>query len=313
MTNSAASTAVLIPCYNEATTIAKVVSDFRSCLPAADIYVFDNNSTDGSGMLASQAGAAVINEKRQGKGFVVASMLQKVYADYYIMVDGDDTYPADACIHLLNPLKNAEADMVVGQRLTGFEKGSFRPFHVFGNRMICALMNTIFNSRLKDPLSGYRAFTREVALQLPVVAIGFDIETELTLQMLYRHMVIHEVPVHYRSRPSGSSSKLNTFKDGFRVLFKIFSILRSYKPLTFFGSLAILSEIVALTAGIFIIRSLNAGENVSVILAVACSSFFIIGIFFASIGIILNSLNFRLLENMSALEKQIRWIKENKD
>lgn len=302
--------AILIPCYNERKTIAKVVKDFHKQFPQAKIYVFDNNSTDGSGELAKKAGAIVMKEKRQGKGFVVASMLQKVQADYYIMVDADDTYPAEYGHTLLEPLMKEEADMVVGQRLSQYDEKAFRSFHVVGNKVICALINLIFQSDLSDPLSGYRAFTNDVALQLPVVASGFDIETELTLQMLYRHLIIKEVAIPYRARPLGSRSKLSTIKDGVRIVFKVFLILRSYKPLTFFGSLAIMSEIVALITGIIALRLFNSTGSLNVALAIACSSFFIIGIFFASIGIILNSLNFRLLENMSALEKQIRWIKE---
>jgi glycosyltransferase involved in cell wall biosynthesis len=307
------SIAVLIPCYNESQTISKVVHDFHEQFPHALIFVFDNNSTDGSGTLAKKAGAVVIKEKRQGKGFVVASMLQKIQADYYIMVDADDTYPAESGRVLLKPLIEDKADMVVGERLSQYEKNAFRSFHVIGNKVICGLLNSIFHSKLKDPLSGYRAFTREVALQLPVVASSFDIETELTLQMLYRHLIIEEITIPYRERPSGSSSKLNTFKDGLRVLLKIFSILRSYKPLTFFGSIAIISEVIALGAGMSIlINYLENGGGINIVLAIICSSFFIIGIFFASIGIILNSLNFRLLENMSVLEKQIHWIKNGK-
>jgi glycosyltransferase involved in cell wall biosynthesis len=305
--------AIVIPCYNESQTITKVVHDFHAQLPNALIFVFDNNSTDGSKDLAKKAGDLVKTQTRQGKGFVVASMLQKIQADYYIMVDADDTYPAEYSGALLDPLIEEKADMVVGQRLSEFDKNAFRSFHIFGNKVICGLLNSIFHSKLKDPLSGYRAFTREVALQLPVVASGFDIETELTLQMLYRHLIIEEISIPYRARPSGSISKLSTIKDGLRVLLKIFSILRSYKPLTFFGSLAIVSEVIAIGSGMLIlINYLNSGEGINIALAIICSSFFIIGIYFASIGIIINSLNFRLLENMSVLEKQIHWIKNGK-
>ena len=302
--------AVLIPCYNEQKTIVKVIRDFRKELPDAIIYVFDNNSTDGSYELAVNSGAVVIKEKKQGKGFVVAAMLQKVQADYYIMVDGDDTYQAEYARALLEPLMNESADMVVGQRLSQYDENAFRPLHVFGNKVICKLLNLIFKSNLSDPLSGYRAFTEEVALRLPVVASGFDVETELTLQMLYRHLIIKEIPIPYRARPSGSFSKLSTLKDGFRILLKIFSILRSYKPMTFFGSLAILSIFIAIGIGGFLIFGESNGVNVA--LLIVCSSLFIIGIFFASIGIILNSLNFRLLEDMSTLEKQIHWLKDEK-
>jgi glycosyltransferase involved in cell wall biosynthesis len=301
------SIAVLIPCYNEQATIEKVVRDFRIQLPQADIYVFDNNSTDNSRALAEAAGAIVIKEKRQGKGFVVAAMLRKVRADYYIMVDADDTYPAEYCRALLQPLYDDQADMVVGQRLSEYDQHAFRFLHLFGNKAICRLINSIFHSDLQDPLSGYRAFTSEVALQLPVVASGFDVETELTLQMLYRQFVIQEISVPYRARPSESPSKLNTFKDGFRVLMKIFLILRSYKPLTFFGTSGIICEITAFIIVLFLlpVRQAQTG-NAPVLLFTLSSSLFMIGILLAAMGVFLNSLNFRLLEDTSVLSKQIQ-------
>lgn len=305
------SIAVLIPCFNEGPTIAKVVRDFREQLPEASIYVFDNNSSDDSYALAEKAGAIVIREKRQGKGFVVAAMLRKVKADYYIMVDGDDTYPAEYCQSLLEPLYEDKADMVVGQRLSDYTHNAFRFMHLFGNKAICYLINSIFHSGLKDPLSGYRSFTRNVALELPVVASGFDIETELTLQMLYRQFVIKEIEIPYRARPAESNSKLNTFKDGLRVLMKIFLILRSYKPLTFFGSLAIISEIISFTILIYLLRAHGQEPgNMPIFMFTISASMFIIGIFLGSIGIILNSLNFRLLEDMSTLSKQINDLKD---
>ncbi|BBB47895.1 glycosyltransferase [Pelolinea submarina] len=301
------SIAVLIPCYNEQATIQKVIDDFRSQLPQAVIYVFDNNSTDDSHKLAEAAGAIVIKEKRQGKGFVVAAMLRKVKADYYIMVDADDTYPAEYCHAMLQPLFEEQADMVVGQRLSEYDRHAFRFLHLFGNKAICRLINSIFHSDLRDPLSGYRAFTREVALQLPVVASGFDVETELTLQMLYRQFVIREISVPYRARPSESPSKLNTFRDGFRVLMKIFLILRSYKPLTFFGGLGIICELISLAIILFLVplRQEPTG-NIPILLFTLSSSLFMIGILLAAMGVFLNSLNFRLLEDMNTITKQIQ-------
>jgi glycosyltransferase involved in cell wall biosynthesis len=307
------SVAVLIPCFNEAGTIEKVVRDFTRELPLAAIYVFDNNSTDGSGALAKKAGAIVIREKKQGKGFVVAAMLSKVKADYYLMVDADDTYPAEYCHALLQPLYEENADMVVGQRLSDYEKHAFRFLHVIGNKTICWLINLIFHSNLKDPLSGYRAFTRGVALQLPVVASGFDVETELTLQMLYRQFVIKEITIPYRARAKESLSKLSTFRDGLRVLVKIFLILSSYKPLTFFGGLAIICEIVTSWMVFFILPAQQKAGNAPVFLAMISSSLFTIGIFLGAIGLIINSLNFRLLEDMNSLSKQIRDVKISKE
>ena len=305
--------AILLPCYNESKTIVKVITDFRNELPDATIYVFDNNSSDGSDELAKKAKAILIKEKRQGKGFVVASMLKKVNADYYILADSDDTYPAEYCHALLKPLFEERADMVVGQRLSQYEKKAFPSMHFLGNKLICWIINSIFHSHLTDPLSGYRAFTKEVAIQLPVVASGFDIETELTLQMLYKHFIIQEITIPYRARPEESHSKLNTFKDGWKISLKILEILRSYKPLTFFGTIAIICEIIALRYGIPPLTQLNQGQEISFIPIITCSSLFVIGIFFALIGIILNSLNFRLMEIMSALEKQIYWIDKEKN
>ncbi len=305
--------AVLLPCFNEAKTITKVITDFRNQIPDASIYVFDNNSDDGSEVLAKKAKAIVIKEKKQGKGFVVASMLRKINADYYILVDSDDTYPAEYCYDLLKPLFEESADMVVGQRLSQYEEKAFPSLHIVGNKIICQLINLVFHSDLKDPLSGYRAFNKEVAIQLPVVASGFDIETELTLQMLYKHFIIKEITIPYRARSQESYSKLNTFKDGWKIFLKILEILRSYKPLTFFGTIAIICEIIALRYGIPPLTQLNQGQEISFIPIITCSSLFIIGIFFALIGIILNSLNFRLMEIMSALEKQIYWIDKEKN
>ncbi len=210
--------AVVIPCFNEVTTIAKGIRDFKFELPDAKIIVFDNNSTDGSGATARKAGAEVIHEKRQGKGFVVSAILQKVRADLYVMVDGDDTYPAESVHSLIALVRDGLADMAVGQRLSDFTNTAFRPMHYRGNQVICSFINIIFSSSLKDPMSGYRVFNRSVALEIPIVAAGFDVETEMTLQMLYRHFKIVEVEIPYRARPAGSTSKLHTFRDGARVL-----------------------------------------------------------------------------------------------
>jgi glycosyltransferase involved in cell wall biosynthesis len=302
------SVAVVIPCYNEAPTIAKVVGDFRRVLPDATIYVFDNNSSDATACLAAEAGAVVIREKRQGKGFVVAAMLTKLSADYFLMVDGDDTYPADAAPQLLAPVMRDEADMVVGQRLTSFEKDSFRPLHVFGNRLVRKIVNSIFSAGppLHDIMSGYRAFTRDVAENLPIVASGFDVETEMTLQLLYRGFVIREVPVDYGVRPSGSVSKLHTFRDGARVLLKIITVFKAYKPLTFFGSLALVSWFIALAVGYFPIREYIIHDYVySVPKAILASSLVLLGVILAGVGLLLHTVNFRILEMTNVLVKQL--------
>lgn len=304
--SSSSSIAVLIPCYNEAPTIGKVVRDFRQLLPQATIYVFDNNSSDDTAREAQAAGAVVLKEKRQGKGFVIASMLQKVDAAYYILVDGDDTYPADKAMDLLTPLFRQEADMVVGQRLSIFAENSFRPLHFFGNKLVRNIINTIFSAQTTDILSGYRAFTRELAENLPVVASGFDVETEMTLQLLYRHFVIREIPIGYRSRPKGSVSKLRTFRDGIRILIKILVIFKAYKPMTFFGVLAIVAFLIGLFFGSFVIFEYVMYRYIysvpKAILAASCS---MLGFILASIGVTLHTINFRILEMTNVLSKQI--------
>jgi glycosyltransferase involved in cell wall biosynthesis len=300
------SIAVLIPCYNEALSIGKVIADFRRQLPEASIYVFDNNSCDDSAHIARQAGATVIREKRQGKGFVVAAMLRKVSADYYIMVDGDDTYPAECARALLQPLLDEDADMVVGQRLSTYTQDAFRPLHLFGNKMLCALINAIFGTELQDPMSGYRAFTRDLAESLPVVAKGFDIETEMTLQMAYLGFTIKEIEIPYRARPQGSTSKLRTFHDGFIILIKILSILKAYKPLTFFGSIGLIFAAASLVLGAFVIHEYIQYQYIySVPKAILAASLMTVAGVCVAIGLIINTLNFRLLEMMSALSKQV--------
>jgi len=301
----------LLPCFNESKTIVKVIQDFKNELPGADIFVFDNNSTDGSFELAKNCGAIVIKEKRQGKGFVVNSMFSKVNADIYVMVDADDTYPAEKVHDLIALVLNEEADMMVGQRLTNYSQKAFRPLHYSGNRLVCSLINGIFGSELKDPMSGYRVFNRAVALELPIVATGFDVETEMTLQLLYRHFKISELEILYRDRPQGSYSKLNTFKDGFKVLYKIFSILQAYKPLTFFGGIGLLFWVLALIIGAFVIREYILYQYIySVPKAIVAAGLGSIGVVSASVGIILHTINFRLLEIFSILTKNAHLINE---
>ena len=303
--------AVVIPCYNEIATIAKVVGDFHRELPAARIIVFDNNSTDGSAKAALAAGAEVIPEKRQGKGFVVSAIFQKVKADFYIMVDGDDTYPAESVHGLLAPVLNGQADMAVGQRLSDYTDAAFRPMHVRGNQVICSLINAIFNSNLQDPMSGYRVFNRSVALEIPIVAAGFDVETEMTLQMLYRHFKIVEIEVPYRARPKGSTSKLHTYRDGTRVVFKIFTLVQSYKPLTFYGGIGLFLLACGLIAGIFVIQDYITYQYIyRVPLAILATGLVMIGVLSGFAGIILTRINFRLLEISSIQAKTLHLLDE---
>ncbi len=296
-TDASQSVAVLIPCFNEAATIGKVVADFRAALPDAAIYVFDNNSDDGTGEIARRAGAVVHTEKRQGKGFVVAAMFEKVEADTYLMVDGDDTYPADRAAEMIAPVVEGKADMVVGCREAVDEAAAYRRFHVFGNWLVRWLINFIFNAKLRDIMSGYRAFSREVALNLPIMAYGFDIETEMSIQCLYRRWVIHEIPVAYRERPEGSESKLSTFRDGFRVLFRILSLFRSYKPLTFFGGMGIFFFVLSIVGGLTIwVRDWPAGSGVRLAMMVTSATLMAMSLIAASIGLIVQLINFRFLE-----------------
>ncbi len=288
--------AILVPCYNEAATVAKVVGDFRQAIPEATVYVFDNNSTDGTGDIARQAGAVVVHEKKRGKGHVVTAMLEKVDADYYVMVDGDDTYPADRVRDLLAPLTAGEADVVVGQREAVDRSEAYPRFHVFGNWLVRTLINVIFGAKLKDIMSGYRAFTREVAMNLPVIAIGFDIETEMTLHYLYRRWVIREIPVAYRDRPAGSVSKLNTIHDGLRVLFRILSVFRSYKPLTFFGVIGIKLFLICLALAAVAKFWVSPGSSYRMALMVLSGTSLAMSLGACSIGVIVQLINFRFLE-----------------
>lgn len=239
MTVTNARIAVLLPCYNERLTIGKVVQDFRRELPEAEIWVYDNNSTDGSAELALAAGARVRRVARQGKGHVVRRMFQEVDADCYLMADSDDTYPAEAARELIAPVLVGEADMVIGDRLSStYAAENKRQFHSFGNWLVCSLIRRLFHEEVADVMTGYRAFGWRFAKHCPVLSSGFEIETEMTIFALDKRMAIKEIPVAYRDRPAGSFSKLNTFRDGFRVLVTIFSLLRNYRPLFFFGCIA---------------------------------------------------------------------------
>ncbi len=242
--------AVLLPCYNESLTIEKVVKDFRAQLPDADIWVYDNNSTDGSGDLARAAGAKVRRVVQQGKGHVVRRMFQEIEADVYVMVDADDTYPADEVQKLIQPILNGEADMVNGDRLSStYMTENKRPGHNFGNTLVCTLIRLLWGQRVHDVMTGYRAFSRLFVKSCPVLANGFEIETEMTLHTIDKRMSLIEVPVQYRDRPEGSFSKLNTVSDGFRVLFTIFNLFRFYRPELFFGTVGLVLLLIA--AGLF--------------------------------------------------------------
>lgn len=243
--------AVLIPCYNEAQTIGKVVSDFRRALPEATVYVYDNNSADGTDGIARAAGAVVRYERQQGKGNVVRRMFREIDAECYILADGDDTYPAENAPALARHVLEEQADMVVGDRLssTYFEQNK-RPFHNFGNTLVRFCINKIFKSDIKDVMTGYRAFSYSFVKTFPVVSRGFEIETEMTIHAITKNMAVKNELVDYRDRPSGSVSKLNTVSDGFKVLGTIFNFFRNYRPLQFFSLLALL--LIIIDAAVFI-------------------------------------------------------------
>lgn len=238
--------AVLIPCYNEEKTIKKVVADAKAALPEAVIYVYDNNSTDETVKLAEEAGAVVRHEYRQGKGNVVRRMFREIEAECYLMIDGDDTYPLNCASEMVDRVLTYHADMVVGDRLSStYFTENKRPFHNFGNSLVRGTINSLFHSDIKDIMTGYRAFSYEFVKTFPVFSAGFQIETEMTIHAVNYRMQVDNVIVDYRDRPSGSVSKLNTYSDGFKVLWKIVQLFKTYKPRAFFGLLALLMAAVS--------------------------------------------------------------------
>lgn len=247
--------AVLIPCYNEAVTIGKVVDDFKRVLPDADIYVYDNNSKDETAAIAKEHGAIVRMEPRQGKGNVVRQMFREIDADYYIMVDGDDTYPADAAPELLKPLMDDVADMTVGDRLSNGTYGeeNDRAFHGFGNNLVRWLIKVIYGYAFEDVMTGYRAFNRIFVKTMPVLSEGFQIETELSIHAVDKRFRIQDIPIEYRDRPEGSYSKLSTFGDGAKVLRAIASLFKDHRPMAFFGWVALIFLVLGLVAGVPVI------------------------------------------------------------
>ena len=243
--------AVLVPCYNEAKTVGKVVRDFLRELPGCTVYVYDNNSTDGTAALAEEAGAVVRREYCQGKGNVIRRMFREIDAECYVMVDGDDIYPAECAPALIAPVLEKQADMVVGDRLSStYFAENKRPFHNFGNTLVRVSINTIFHSDIKDVMTGYRAFNYQFVKSFPVLSKGFEIETEMTIHAIDKNMYVENVVIDYRDRTEGSVSKLNTYSDGFRVLRTVGRLFRSYKPFGYFGLFAAILFLFAI--GFFI-------------------------------------------------------------
>lgn len=238
--------AVLIPCYNEESTIKKVVTDYRHWLPDSRVYVYDNNSTDRTAAIAKEAGAIVRRERQQGKGNVIRRMFREIDAQVYLMVDGDDTYPAEYAPKMARLVREEQADMVVGDRLSStYFTENKRPFHNFGNLLVRKSINSLFGCQIKDMMTGYRAFSFQFVKTFPVLSRGFEIETEMSIHAAQHHMQVENVIIDYRDRPDGSMSKLNTYNDGLRVLFTIFNLFRSYRPLFFFSALGCLLAVTA--------------------------------------------------------------------
>ncbi len=239
--------AVLIPCYNEELTIGKVVDDFKKSLPESVIYVYDNNSKDRTAEIAKEHGAVVRYERKQGKGNVMRSMFRDIDAECYILVDGDDTYPAEAAPELVSAVIDKGGDLVIGDRLSStYFTENKRPFHNSGNVLVKSLINNFFKSDIKDIMTGYRAFSYEFVKTFPVLSQGFEIETEMTIHALDKNFSIISIPIQYRDRPEGSESKLNTYKDGFKVIMTIFNLYRLYKPFQFFSIFALLFLILSI-------------------------------------------------------------------
>lgn len=284
--------AVLIPCYNEELTVAKVINDFRKELPDADIYVYDNNSKDKTAQIAKENGAIVVPEYKQGKGNVVRSMFSDIEADLYIMVDGDDTYPAEFVHELITPVREGKADMCIGDRLSNgtYQKENKRRFHEFGNNIVRSGINILFRSKLKDIMTGYRVFNKKFVKNMPVMSPNFEIETEMSLYALDKRFVIKEIPIIYRDRPEGSFSKLNTVSDGIKVIKTIIKMLKHYHPLRFYTILAAIFAILSLVVGIpVIIEFLETNYITKLPSAVLATGLMIIAVLMGQCGIILET------------------------
>lgn len=239
--------AVLVPCYNEAKTIGKVILDFKKSIPDAVIYVYDNNSTDDTVNIAKKSGAVVRHEYQQGKGNVIRRMFREIDAEAYIMVDGDDTYPADVAPQMLQLVRDYQADMVVGDRLSStYFYENKRPFHNFGNSLVRGCINRLFKTSIKDIMTGYRAFSYQFVKAFPVLSKGFEIETEMTIFAVDRNMKVDNVVIEYRDRPEGSESKLNTFSDGMKVISTIIRMYKNYNPFGFFGSISLIFALISI-------------------------------------------------------------------
>ena len=293
--------AVLIPCYNEEKTIGKVISDFKKELPDSEIFVYDNNSRDGSVQIAQQSGARVIKVKRQGKGFVVCRMFEELQADIFVMVDGDDTYFAEDVHALIQPLFSDDADMVIGRRR--FVSGSaMKKLNRLGNFFFSNLLNFLFMRNIRDVLSGYRAMNREFIRNTPILTHEFQVEMEMTFQAIYRHLRVIEVPVKYKERPNGSFSKLHPIRDGGLILLTLLGLARDLRPLELFGSVAFLILTGVTAFGIFVYLMPGEATTFDTVIII---SFFIISFLLFSMGLFLHTINRRFLELNVLMRKEI--------
>ncbi|MDR3363337.1 MAG: glycosyltransferase family 2 protein [Clostridiales Family XIII bacterium] len=287
---AAMSIAVLIPCYNEAKTIEKVVKDYRAVLPEADIYVYDNNSSDSTDGIARAAGAIVRYERKQGKGNVIRTMFREIDADCYLMIDGDDTYPAENARAMVDLVLNERADMVVGDRLSStYFTENKRAFHNAGNKTVRHLVNRLFHGSVSDIMTGYRAFSPLFVKTFPVISQGFEIETEMTIHALDKNMNLREVAVGYRDRPEGSVSKLNTVSDGARVLVTIAMLYKNYKPLSFFGMIALLFFAVCAALLIIVLAQYFQTDILRIPTLAGVGFLFLAGVMSLVCGLILNT------------------------
>ena len=285
--------AVLIPCFNEELTIGKVIKDFKSILKDAEIYVFDNNSTDKSKHIAKKSGAIIFDEFSQGKGNVIRSMFRLIEADIFIMIDADNTYPADEVKTLMQPIIDKKADMVVGDRLSSgkYASENTRLFHNFGNNLVRLLINTLFKSSLKDIMSGYRVFSRNFVKNIPISSQGFEVETEMTLHALDKKFRITEIPINYRDRPLGSYSKLNTVSDGLKVLKTIFVVFKDFRPLLFFSIISLIFFFSSFFIGLPVINEfIETGLILKIPSAILATGLMLVSVLSLFSGFILDSI-----------------------
>lgn len=303
--------AVLIPCFNEAKTIGNVIAGFKEALPEAVVYVYDNNSSDGTDRLAREAGAVVRYERQQGKGNVIRRMFREIDAEVYLMVDGDDTYPADMACRMVELVRDYQADMVVGDRLSStYFTENKRPFHNFGNSLVRSSINRLFHTSIKDIMTGYRAFSYQFVKAFPVLSRGFEIETEMTIFAVDRNMRVDNVIIEYRDRPEGSESKLNTFSDGIKVLSTIVRLYKDYKP---FGFFSLLSAVLALTGAVFFVPVFRDYISTGMVerfpTLIVCGFVMLISILLFMIGIILTTLRVKDRHDFEYRLQQIHTLK----